>query len=56
MGSDMKEKLLQDDDLKDLFAELNQMQDGVGTEPVSNPELEASQRRYQEIIYKHRNS
>lgn len=48
----MEEKLLQDDDLKDLFAQLNETQESVETE--SDPEMEASQRRYQEIIHKHR--
>jgi hypothetical protein len=48
----MEEKLLQDDDLKDLFAELNQVQEKVQEE--ADPEMEASQRRYQEIINKHK--
>lgn len=48
----MEEKLLQDDDLKDLFAELKEAGQDVETE--TDPEMEASQRRYQEIINKHR--
>jgi hypothetical protein len=48
----MEEKLLQDDDLKDLFAELNEAQEGA--EEEIDPEMEASQRRYQEIINKHK--
>jgi hypothetical protein len=48
----MEEKLLQDDDLKDLFAELNEAQEGA--EEKIDPEMEASQRRYQEIINKHK--
>lgn len=45
-------QLLQDDDLKDLFAELNE---SIGVLPIEpNPEMEASKRRYQEIINKHK--
>lgn len=47
----MERKFLQDDDLKDLFAELNQVQE---EEEETDPEMEASQRRYQEIINKHK--
>ena len=48
----MEEKLLQDDDLKDLFAELKE--DQKDREFEEDPEMEASQRRYQEIINKHK--
>lgn len=44
--------LLQDDDLKDLFAELEKETKDRPQE--EDKEMEASQRRYQEIINKHR--
>ena len=50
----MEDKLLQDDDLKDLFAQLDEEQGQDEEKP--DPEMEASQRRYQEIINKHKNS
>lgn len=45
-------QLLQDDDLKDLFAELEKSAESVPEE--TDPEIKASQRRYQEIINKHK--
>ena len=54
MGDVMEDKLLQDDDLQDLFAQLDQ-EEGQAEEKL-DPEMEASQRRYQEIINKHKNS
>lgn len=52
MRMDMEEKqLLQDDDLKDLFAELEK-ETKEDTELEEDPEMKASQRRYQEIINK----
>lgn len=48
----MEEQLLQDGDLEDLFAELNEQDD---IKPELDPEMEASQRRYQEIIHKRKN-
>ncbi len=50
----MEDKLLQEDDLKDLFAQLEEEQGQI--EEKLDPEMEASQRRYQEIINKHKNS
>ena len=51
----MEDKLLQEDDLKDLFAQLEDQEQGQAEEEL-DPEMEASQRRYQEIINKHKNS
>ena len=50
----MEDKLLLGDDFKDLFAEFNEA--NKGGEEESDPEMEASQRRYQEIINKHKNA
>jgi len=47
-------KLFEDDDLKDLFAEFNAANAKEGEQEKSDPEMEASQRRYQEIINKHK--
>lgn len=47
----MDVQLFSDDDLKDVFSQLDAMED---TEEEKDPEMEASQRRYQEIIKKHR--
>ena len=44
--------LFSDDDLADLMAELEEENSKVPVE--SDPEMEASQRRYREIIKKHR--
>ena len=52
MRLDMEEKLLDDDDLKDLFAELKETEKDRKLE--EDPEMEASERRYQEIIHKHK--
>jgi len=46
------DRLFQDSDLTDLFAEFNAANAGVEEEP--DPEMEASQRRYQEIINRHK--
>ena len=54
MRDAMEDKFLQDDDLKDLFAQLDEEQGQA--EETPDPEMEASQRRYQEIINKHKNS
>lgn len=43
-----------DDDLSDLLSELEQQEDDF--EPVEDEEVEASNRRYREIIQKHKNS
>lgn len=48
----MDNKLFNDNDLADLFAELNDTEDEVPEEV--DEEMEASQRRYMEIIKKHK--
>lgn len=46
------DKLFSDDDLADLLAEL---ENDNSTIPIENdPEMEAAQRRYTEIVKKHR--
>lgn len=47
------EQLLQDDDLEGLLSELNKQKGDTKIE--LDPEMEASQRRYQEIIHKRKN-
>lgn len=46
------DKLFNDDDLADLLAELDKESDDITVD--DDPEMEASQRRYQEIIRKHK--
>lgn len=48
----MLENLFSDDDLKDI---LEEYEEGASGEEVEDPELEASQRRYNDIIKKHKN-
>ena len=47
----MEKKFLSDDDLADLFAQLDQVEE---VEPELTEEEKASQRRYEEIIKKHK--
>lgn len=46
------EEFLKDSDLADLFAELEAMDDG---EELNDREMDASTKRYNEIIKKHKN-
>lgn len=46
------EKLFSDDDLADLLAELDSESNSIAVE--NDPEMEAAQRRYTEIIKKHK--
>ena len=48
----MELQLFSDDDLADVLAEVNDENNRV--EGDANPEMEASQRRYDEIIKKHK--
>lgn len=47
----MDVQLFTDDDLQDIFSQLDAIED---LPEEKDPEMEASQRRYQEIIRKHR--
>ncbi len=48
----MEQDFLKDDDLADLFAEL---EDVAESDPIEeDPEMQAAQRRYMEIIKKHK--
>lgn len=44
--------LFSDDDLKDLFAEF---EEATKDEEIDDPEMEASERRFKDIIQKHKN-
>lgn len=48
----MEPNLFNDDDLKDLFEELNETEEKE--ENPEDKEMDASQRRYMEIIKKHK--
>lgn len=48
----MKPKLFNDDDLKDLFEQLKEL--GETEEELEDKEMDASQRRYMDIIKKHK--
>ena len=48
----MDSNFFKEDDLADLFKEMEESQEG--TEVVEDKEMSASQRRYMEIIKKHK--
>ncbi|MBO5489389.1 MAG: hypothetical protein J5972_05760 [Eubacterium sp.] len=50
------EEFVTDDDLLQLLDELDSVEDFDSVEPVVGDEMEASNRRYIEIIRKHKNA